>query len=147
LHIVLYANRLGAACSALMTLAATRGRLCELLAEAIQPRCYIKPYVAFTVGALSFADVVLNLDVANIVDQIGESSEVCGALNARAGVYGDLLTLVELYEMPELFDADKINRLLDQFQLSKREFFHMQKQAFSWGSSISEYMSIQLADQ
>ena len=127
--------------SPLLTLAATRGKMCELLAEQAPRHYQVKPHVAFTVGVMSFADALLNRDIANVLEQIGESDEVRDALISRSGSYGEVLELVELYDAPQLFDTQKIDQLLEKFEMSTLEFFSLQQQAFSWGESITDHIA------
>jgi c-di-GMP phosphodiesterase len=127
--------------SPLLTLAATRGKMCELLAENAPTHFKIKPHVAFTIGVMSFADALLHLDIAKVLNQIGETDEVCDALLSHSGDYGELLELVALYDAPQLFDTEKIDQLLDKFALTTLDFFSLQQQAFSWGESIAEHIA------
>jgi EAL and modified HD-GYP domain-containing signal transduction protein len=144
LQILLYANPDNGrnASSPLMILAATRGKLCELLAQKVQPRRSSRSDTAFMVGVLSLTDALLNQDIADVLAQIGVSIEVREALLARSGFYGGLLQLAESSEKPELLSAARRNELLNEFQLSADEFYGVQKEAFEWGDSISENMGM-----
>ncbi|EJL80849.1 putative signal transduction protein containing EAL and modified HD-GYP domain containing protein [Herbaspirillum sp. CF444] len=144
LQILLYANpnsNRNAASSPLMILAATRGKMCELLSQKIQPRRPNKSDTAFMVGVLSLTDALFNLEIADVIGPLGVSIEIREALLSRAGFYGGLLTLVESVERPELLSSAQLNEMLSNFQLSAGEFYNLQKEAFEWGDSISENMS------
>jgi len=144
LQVLLYANQggqRGVVCSPLMILAATRGKICELLAGNISG--HANSAVAFTVGMLSLSDILFNRSMADILDQLGEQAEVRGALISRDGFYGDLLRLVELSEQASTSEADQLHQLLDQLQLSRQDFFNAQKEAFAWGDNIAEHMGDQ----
>jgi len=143
LQVLLYADQgrlRGVPCSPLLIMAATRGKMCELLAQAIEPGNSCNPDVAFTVGVLSLADVLFNRDLTSIVDQIGETQEVRDALISRTGGYGNLLRLVEMNEQAALFDTHQLSQLLDHFSLSNETFFNIQKEAVAWGGNIFEHM-------
>src|SRR5450830_152813 len=144
LQILLYANpnsNRQSASSPLMILAATRGKMCELLSQKIQPRRPNKSDTAFMVGVLSLTDALFNLEIADVIGQIGVSIEIREALLSRAGFYGGLLLLVESVEKPELLSPAQLNDMLSNFQLSAKEFYSVQKEAFEWGDSVSENMS------
>lgn len=144
MQILLYANqgcKRGENSSPLMIMAATRGKLCELLAQAANPRRLSKSDTAFTVGVLSLTDALFNIDVADIVEQIGVSLEIREALLSRTGFFGNLLRLVEYSENPDSFDLQLLNQLLGKLQLSREAYYRAQKEAFDWGGSISVNMS------
>ena len=143
LQVLLYADQgrlRGVPCSPLLIMAATRGKMCELLALAIPASIFSNPDVAFTVGVLSLADVLFNRELVNIVDQIGESEEVRDALISRSGGYGDLLRLVEMNEQAAIFDTHQLSQLLERLELSNETFFNIQKEAVAWGGNIFEHM-------
>lgn len=147
LQILLYANpgnRI-AGSSPLMTLAATRGKLCELLTQKVHPRHSNRSDTAFTVGVLSLTEALFNMQMPEILGQIGVSLEIRDALLSRSGFFGGLLQLVELGEQPDIFNCSQLKQLLDTFQLSPEEFYSLQKEAFEWGDSVSENMSVDTA--
>jgi len=143
LQILLYASPADgpqAASSSLMIMAATRGKMCELLAQRIHPRHSSKSDSAFTVGVLSLTDALFNLDMTDVVKQIGVSLEIQEALLARGGFYGCLLQLAELSEKVALFDPGRLNELLAQLNVRAEEFYRIEKEAFEWSDGISENM-------
>lgn len=143
LQILLYANPADGpeeVSSPLMVMAATRGKMCELLTQKIYPRHSSKSDSAFTVGVLSLTDALFSLDMQEVLKQIGVSTEIQEALLVRGGFYGSLLQLVELSEKVELFDAVRLHELLAQLNVRVEEFYGMQKEAFEWSDSISENM-------
>jgi EAL and modified HD-GYP domain-containing signal transduction protein len=143
LQILLYANPEvgpGAVSSPLMVLAATRGKMCELLTQKIHPRRSSKSDSAFTVGVLSLADALFNTEMAEVIRQIGVSNDIQQALLTRTGFYGQLLQLVEGSEQPQRFNARALGDILASLQLSAEEFYAVQKEAFEWAGSISENM-------
>jgi EAL and modified HD-GYP domain-containing signal transduction protein len=103
LQLLLYsgASSSAPAVNPLLQLAATRGRLMELLVdhtpEAAQ---YGRDFVdqAFMVGILSLMPTVLCIEAEDLFAQLPLAKSVLTALNEHQGVLGDLLTLVEIME-------------------------------------------------
>lgn len=96
--------------SALLQLAATRGRLMEVLAMKDKPNEQEYHERAFMCGILSLLDVVLELPMSNAVDQLTLDDSVKEALLARIGRLGELLKLVE---KKELDDPDELSVALE----------------------------------
>lgn len=84
--------------SPLLELAATRGRLMELLAEAAFPRRQDAGEQAFMVGIMSLMDTLLGMPLAQVLDGLEAPPEVRDALVGRSGTFGPLLGLVESLE-------------------------------------------------
>lgn len=84
--------------SPLLELAATRGRLMELLAEAAFPRRHDAGEHAFMVGIMSLMDTLLGMPTAQVLDGLAAPPEVRDALLGRSGTFGPLLDLVESLE-------------------------------------------------
>jgi len=84
--------------SPLLELAATRGRLMELLAEAAFPRRRDAGEQAFMVGIMSLMDTLLGMPLAQVLDGLAAPAEVRDALVGRSGTSGPLLDLVECLE-------------------------------------------------
>lgn len=84
--------------SPLLELAATRGRLMELLAEAAFPRRLDAGEQGFMVGIMSLMDTLLGMPLANVLDGLAAPPEVRDALLGRSGTFGPLLGLVETLE-------------------------------------------------
>jgi EAL and modified HD-GYP domain-containing signal transduction protein len=120
----------------LMVLAATRGKMLELCAENLRPRRPSISDTAFSVGILSLADTLLNVEMSVILGQIGASSEIRDALLSRSGFYGAIL---QLCESSELFDIEKkqVLRMLEQLGLSVDDFYQIQKKSIEWGNNIA----------
>ena len=96
--------------SALLQLAATRGRLMEILAMKDKPKDEEYHERAFMCGILSLLDVVLELPMSSAVDQLTLDDHVKEALLARIGRLGELLKLVE---KKELDDPDELSVALE----------------------------------
>jgi EAL and modified HD-GYP domain-containing signal transduction protein len=94
LQLLIFARRGGGKGSALLHLAAARGKLMELLAGG-DAEARGK---AFTTGILSLVDVLLELPMEEIVAQVNPGEEIRQALLARKGEFGELLALCEAME-------------------------------------------------
>jgi EAL and modified HD-GYP domain-containing signal transduction protein len=138
LQILLYTEtgKPRAAASPLLTLAATRGRLLELMAAKIQPGNRNMADIAFTVGIMSLMDALFGLPMERILTELSVADEVRDALLSRKGVYGDMLKLAESVE--HLKEAGpQVSALLRKLNLSSEEFYALQVAAFEWSDSIS----------
>lgn len=107
--------------SPLMQLAATRGRLMELLAGQLEPGSQDFEDQAFMVGIISLMPALMSVPMAEILNGISLGSAVRGALEYHAGTLGTMLELTEALEgndgetchdltvrLPGL-DADRVN--------------------------------------
>lgn len=138
LQIMLYAEpcKKGHNMTPLLTLAATRGKLLELIAQKIEPRNRGMADTAFTVGIMSLMDTLFSMPMEEILEQVSVVDAVTDALLLRQGVYGDLLRLVEHMERIEeagpMFD-----HLIEQFQLQSDDLYNLQLQAFEWSDEVA----------
>jgi EAL and modified HD-GYP domain-containing signal transduction protein len=103
LQLLLYSGAPGSAAGVgpLLQLAATRARLMELLVDytpevKLQGRELIDQ--AFMVGILSLMPALLGSAARETLARLPLAAPVLDALNERAGVLGDLLTLIESFE-------------------------------------------------
>ena len=85
----------------LLQLAATRGRLMELLSERVQPKNHEFAEQAFMVGIMSLMPTLLGIAMPDIIAQLPVSPRVSQALVDRVGQHGLLLQLVEATEQPD----------------------------------------------
>jgi EAL and modified HD-GYP domain-containing signal transduction protein len=139
LQILLFANTekdRAHAMSPLMILAATRGKMLELITVKIRPGRRKMSEMAFTVGIMSLVDALFGMSMETVLRQITVSTEIREALLRRSGFYGLALRLVECTEQREP-DQAEMQHLLDELQLSADDFFAAEKHAFEWGNSIS----------
>lgn len=142
LQILLYVDPVresGATMAPLMVLAATRGKMLELCAEHMRPRRPNISDIAFSVGILSLADTLLNVEMDNLLEQIGANMEIREAMLARAGFYGELLRLCEYSELFDI-ERDQVVAMLARLELSAEDFYRIQRQAIEWGRHIAENM-------
>lgn len=114
LQILLFANPQGGGVTPLLQLAATRGRLMELLAESLGKRPPGLPDQAFMTGIVSLMPALLGQSMAEILAQLPLSPSIAQALadDGRPGTLGGLLQLAEASESG---DTDAITDLLPAF--------------------------------
>jgi len=138
LQILLYAEagRSSGTASPLLTLATTRGRLMELMAEKIDPGNRNVADTAFTVGIMSLLDALLALPMGKILTQVQVADEVRNALLKRSGLYGDMLRLTEHIEHVEE-NPSSVAALLKKLALSTESFHALQLAAFAWSDTVS----------
>ncbi|MBK7249608.1 MAG: EAL domain-containing protein [Gammaproteobacteria bacterium] len=135
-QLLLFAQRSrGTAQSPLLGMAATRGRLMELLAEK-QSGDVAKRDRAFMAGILSLLDVLLETRMEDLIAQISLPGDVRDALLARAGPLGHLLKVVEALEqadsttLPALLANDDPCRFDD--------IAWIQVKALAWSNAIAQ---------
>lgn len=122
--------------SPLLILAATRGKLMELLARALRPSDREFQERAFLTGTLSLVNALLAAPLSEILVALPVAEDVRSALLARDNELGALLGLVEALEVSEL---GLIERALDRVQgLDKGRVIGLQVEAMRWADSIGE---------
>ncbi len=121
--------------SPLLLLAATRGKMMELLAQA-QQRGSDHCEHAFMAGILSLIDVLIDKPLADIVAELNLDPRVAAALLRREGELGALLQLVESVEQPDL--ARTLALLQDAGGLSLATLTRAQLDAMHWAHQIAE---------
>jgi EAL and modified HD-GYP domain-containing signal transduction protein len=127
--------------SPLLILAATRGKMLELLAEHVAKGRPQIAEAAFTVGIMSLVDTLFGMDMEAVLKQISVSYEIQEALQHRRGFYGQLLKLVEYTEQPEEMRS-RITETLTSLKLSADDFFKIEREAFLWSNNISVNMGL-----
>jgi EAL and modified HD-GYP domain-containing signal transduction protein len=140
LQIMLYAEpcKKGQNMTPLLALAATRGKLLELIAQQIEPHNRSMADTAFTVGIMSLMDTLFSIPMQEILDQVSVVEAVANALLYRQGQYGDMLRLAEHMEMIE--DAGVMfDDLIDKLNLPSDELYRLQLEAFEWSHNVSRY--------
>lgn len=121
--------------SPLLLLAATRGKMMELLAGKQQRNAdYCDE--AFMAGILSLIDSLIDKPLADIVGELGLGERLAAALLHREGEMGGLLQLVESVEHPDL---DRTLSLLAQCGgLSLSDLTAAEIEAMSWANQVAE---------
>ncbi|TFW16213.1 EAL domain-containing protein [Massilia arenosa] len=140
LQIMLYAEpaKRGQSMTPLLSLATTRGRLMELLANKLRPGQRNISDIAFTVGIMSLMDTLFSMPMTDIVEQIPVSDEVRSALVAREGFFGELLHLCECIEDIDGM-ANTITPMLHQLAVSCEELAELELAAFEWSDTVVRY--------
>jgi EAL and modified HD-GYP domain-containing signal transduction protein len=122
--------------SPLLILAATRGKLMELLTRALRPRDREAQERAFLTGTLSLVNALLASPLQRILETLPVAADVRSALLAREGELGTLLALVETLEMADLAN---IERALDRVPgLEHGRVIGLQVEAMRWANFIGE---------
>ena len=120
----------------LLLLAATRGRLMELLAEAWQPGHSDLADQAFMVGIMSLMPALIGLPIAEIVGQINLTSSVREALCSGSGPLGALLRLAICSEN---CDLAALGAALGELPgMSTKLLNQAQTQALQWANAIEQ---------
>jgi len=121
--------------SPLLLLAATRGKMMELLAEK-QQRSADFCDEAFMAGILSLIDSLIDKPLAEIVGELGLSKRLTAALLQREGDMGRLLQLVESVEHPDL--SRTLSLLVQNGALSLSDLTAAEIEAMSWANQVAD---------
>ncbi|MEO8038634.1 MAG: HDOD domain-containing protein [Betaproteobacteria bacterium] len=122
----------GTTASALMREAAARGRLAELIGHDLvdaQERDTL-----FIVGVFSLLPAILQLPMAQLLDQLNLAEPVTDALLTREGLYGPILRLAEAVEGE---DVTLIHRLATDLQLEAPRLNRHHGEALAWADQLS----------
>jgi len=121
--------------SPLLSLATTRGRLMELMAQKILSHDQLASETAFTVGIMSLINVLFDTPMVQLLAQISVSDDIKKALISRTGVYGDMLQLVIDLECMTGADAMPLAGI-QNLELQTEDLRSMQLQAFEFSNSL-----------
>jgi len=127
------------ASSPLLSLATTRGKLLELVAQKLKPTNKTIADTAFTVGILSLLDSLFGQSMKKILEEIGFGEDVSDALLYRTGFYGDLLKLSEYIEKPGE-TSPLLPPLLLKLELQVEELYPLQLEAFEWSNNLLPFV-------
>lgn len=136
LQLLIYTNPKGGTqgVDPLLQLAATRGRLMELLSERVQPRNREFADQAFMVGIMSLMPALLGMAMADILVQLPVVPKVKQALVEYGGQHGHLLQLVESTEQadsePREFELGEASGISAEFLDS------CLAQALAWANNL-----------
>ena len=141
LQILLYANTEKGthALSPLVLLAATRGKMLELIVEKLHPGRRKAAETAFTVGIMSLVDALFGMSMDQVLRETKVSEEIREALEKRTGFYGELLKLAECSERMEKSGAE-MQEMLRDLKLTLDDLYELQLVAFEWTNTISSNM-------
>lgn len=138
LQLLIYTTPKGgnAAANPLLQLAATRGRMMELLSDRLVPRNREFADQAFMVGIMSLMPTLLGLPMEDILAQLPVALRVKNALLERAGQHGQLLNLVIATEHPDDPELEEAIERLPGINLDVVN--DCLSLAFSWANHLAE---------
>jgi EAL and modified HD-GYP domain-containing signal transduction protein len=122
--------------SPLLVLAATRGKLMELVATALKPGDRDFQDRAFMTGILSLVNALLGMPMQEIIGGVPLDQDAKQALLERTGLLGKMLALVEALEESGLLGIEKA--LEEVPGLAHSQVIGMQVEAMRWANSIGE---------
>ena len=120
----------------LLMLAATRGRLMELLAAELRPNDSVLADQAFMAGIMSLMPALIGQTIADIVNPLGLASHVREALCDDTGQLNDMLRLTENSENGNLEQLAK--NLASLPGITPKTLNRAQTQALQWANSIGQ---------
>ena len=119
----------------LLLLAATRGRLMELLAAEARSNDGVFTDQAFMVGIMSLIPALIGLPIQEIITPLGLATPVHQALCDRSGELGALLRLTESCEDGDLAGLREVLAALPN--LGPKAVNRAQTEALQWANDIS----------
>lgn len=135
LQLLLFVNQGGDMQNPLLELAATRGKLMELLAAAQAPQERGFHDRAFMTGIMSLLDTLLGMPIEEVVSQINLADDVENALVKHEGKLGKMLLLVEKLEQND-FEAAEL--ILKEIHLTQKHLMGSQLDAMRWANALKE---------
>ncbi|MFA7268567.1 MAG: EAL domain-containing protein [Sterolibacterium sp.] len=139
LQILLYTNPAGgnqSVASPLLQLAATRGRLMELLASKLRPGDHSFEDYAFMSGIMSLMPALMGTPMEEILKSVNFSNDVREALESRAGILGTMLRLAEALEGNDVQLCSNLAQQLTGIDVV--DINASLTQALTWASNIGQ---------
>ena len=134
--LVFSAGKQNASSNPLLLMAATRGRLMELLAEEMKPGNNSLADQAFMVGIMSLMPALIGLPIEEIIAPLGLADSVKTALAGGDGELGCMLKVTEACETGEL---QILSQNLQQLPgLGAKALNRAQTQALQWANNIGQ---------
>ena len=136
LQLLIYSGDATRGVDPLLQLAATRGRLMELLADHAHARNREFSDQAFMVGIISLIPALLGTDLADLLEQLPVAQRVKQALIGYGGALGPLLQLVEATEQtdPQVLEE----ALSHQPTINADILGSCLAQALSWANNLGQ---------
>ena len=94
--------------TALLQVAALRGRMLEMLVSQLRPHDTKLADQAFITGIMSMMPAALGLPMNEIFEQIALEQEIVAALQSYQGMIGKMLALIECYDAEDAEGCDQI---------------------------------------
>ena len=121
---------------AMLKMAATRGKMMELIAAVDRPHDKSHQDRAFMVGILSLLDALLGIEMTEIIEKLSIPTDTSQALLMRNGRLGQELKLIEENEKGEIASVKTILAELNFLSLS--ELTALELEALGWANRIGE---------
>jgi EAL and modified HD-GYP domain-containing signal transduction protein len=138
-QLLIYTNPKGEAqtVNPLLQLAATRGRLMELLAERLHFKNREFADHAFMVGIMSLMPALLGVPMDEILAQLPVAQRVKQAFNDYSGQHGELLRLVEATEQTSVLAIEEaLEKLSGGGVLNAQFISNCTAQALMWANNL-----------
>lgn len=119
----------------LLSMAATRGRIMELLAEQQEPNNQALADQAFMAGVISLMPAVFGISIEEIISPLHLPEAVQLALLEKSGTIGQYLSLAESCETEGIHGMHDI---LTQLGLTAAELNSAHTQALAWANRLDE---------
>lgn len=133
LQLLMFTNHNGAA-SPLLQIAATRGRLLELLTIELEGANYERADRAFMAGILSLLPALLHIPIEEILEHFEIALDLRAALLSRDGALGRLLSFVECQEQGNEASCRELAAIISGFNLDRANA--LLTQAMAWAHGI-----------
>ncbi|MBK7355830.1 MAG: EAL domain-containing protein [Propionivibrio sp.] len=149
LQLLIYTNPKGnaQANNPLLQLAASRGRLMELLADRLQSRNRELGDHAFMVGIMSLMPTLLGMAMTDILAQLPVAQRVKQALIENPDQCGQLGQLLLIVEATELTDPEALQDALQRLPAIHPEFLsNCLARAFSWANNLGQEQDSESAE-
>lgn len=140
IQLLLYTNSKDqGASNPLLQLAATRGRLMELLADRLHGKSRELSDQAFLAGILSLMPTLLGVPMEEILTQLPVARRVTQALSDYSGPLGELLLLVETTEQTDPLVAEALLQKLPTLHALNAQFIgNCIAQAMAWANDLGQ---------
>ena len=150
LQLLIYTNPQGNAqgINPLLQLAATRGRLIELLADRVQPRIREFSDHAFMVGIMSLMPTLLGMTMVDILAQLPVAQRVKQALIEQPEQSGQLGQLLLIAAATEVTDPVELEEALHRVPAINLDFLgKCLARAFSWANNLGQEQDTTAVEQ
>lgn len=135
LQLLLFASQPGQAAGPLLQLAATRGRLMELLADSLHDQATDLPEQAFMTGILSLVPTLLGQSIEDVLQRLPVAPAMAQALRGQGD--GPLGALLELAQASEADDCGRLQALLAALpEVKAAALNNALSVALSWANGI-----------
>jgi c-di-GMP-related signal transduction protein len=124
----------------LMTVPLVRGRFCEMLAPLAGMPAHANDL--FLMGLLSVMDAVLDQPLDSILAELPVRAEIKDALQARKGLYWQLLELATAHERA---DWDKVSVLVSEIGMEEEQVSRLYISAVDWSTALRRNVRVPVA--